>query len=841
MKAYLDVMTLAVSSTVVAEDELRLAAEELRAELLGLPSISQVSLEGSRKREISIELGEEELRRNHLSINEVVNSVQRASLNLTFGELRTEAGGVVLHTVSKRRAAEEFEDIPLITRLDGTIVTLGDIATVRDGFVDQDVVSEFNGRPAIFVRVDAAERQSVVDIADEVNGWLATYEAPQDVTVSVWDDRAQPIFDRFARIVRNGVIGTILVFLVLVLVFDLRVAFWVTVGIPLSFVGALIFFGPSNLTLNMGTLFAFFLLIGIVVDDAVVVGESIAAERERGLNALAASISGARAVVGPLTVGVLTTVIAFLPLLFVTTGFYQVVNVFPYVALFVLLVSLAEAFLILPAHLSHERRWSAPPLSDLQGWARRWLDEVRDRVVAPAVSWSIRHIWLTIVCAVLVVLVSLFLLRSETVRVVVFDRDLNAPESLQADLELPVGTPFVDTHAVAERFASAAKAVNDDLDGTSIRAVTVLVGNHASPRRVDRGENASHLASVRVQLNPRPLRSASPSQVERAWRRHVGDVSEVEELEFRTTRLRFPPSVAFALKHDDPDVLARAVAELAAGMESVPGVYGVSDTLALGKRHLEVRLTPAGKAAGLTPASVGKQLRANFHGVEAQRIQRGREEIKVMVRYPAERRRSLAELASERIRRPGGGEVPLSTVAELTERRELATLTRIDGRQAARISANADAAVITPIQARREVERRFIPGVLAKHPRPPDRARRGGPQGAGDDGDPLDPGPPRADRHVRAHGGVPAQLLEARHRGGRHSHRLRRGGPLPLGARVGLHRHVDVRGHRGCRRRRQRRPGPARPLQHDSPGELDDPGHRGGRRGDPAIASGRSS
>ena len=623
---------------------------------------------------------------------------------------------MVLHTVSKRSAGEEFEDIPLITRLDGSIVTLGDVARIRDGFVDEDLVSEFNGRPAIFVRVDAARRQSIVDIADEIKGWLATYDAPQDVTISIWNDAAGPVLERFTRIVRNGIIGTILVFICLVLVFDLRVAFWVTVGIPLSFIGSLLFFGPGNLTLNMGTLFAFFLLIGIVVDDAVVVGESIAAERERGKNGLAAAISGATAMVGPLTVGVITTVIAFLPLLYVTTGAYQIVNVFPYVALFVLFVSLVEAFFILPAHLSHERRWSAPPLSDLQDRVRRWLEDVRDRIVAPAVSWSIRHIWLTLVCAVAVVLVSLLLLRSETVRVVVFDRDLNAPESIQADLRLPVGTPFEDTRAVAERFASAVRAVNDELDGTSINEVSVLVGNLASPRRMDKADNASHLASVRAHLAPRLERTAAPSEIERAWRRHLGDVSEVEDLEFRTTRLRFPPSVAYAVKHDDPEVLEQAVAELASLMGTVPGVYGIADTLSLGKRHLDIGLTPAGKAAGLTPASVGKQLRSSFHGVEAQRIQRGRDEVKVMVRYPAERRRSLAELASERVRRPGGGEVPLSTVAELSERRELSTLTRIDGEQAARISANADPAVITPIQARRAIEREFVPAVLAKYP-----------------------------------------------------------------------------------------------------------------------------
>ena len=712
----LEVMTLAVSSTLVAENELRLAAEELRDGLLALPSVSQVSLEGTRDREISIELSEEELRRHDLSLRQVVNAVQRASLNLTFGELRTQAGSVVLHTVSKRRAGEEFADIALITRLDGTIVTVGDVARIRDGFVDEEVVSEFNGRPAMFVRVAAAEGQSVVDIADEIQRWLATWEAPQDVDVSVWNDRATPVFDRFSRILRNALIGTVLVFLTLVLVFDLRVAFWVTLGIPLSFVGSLILFGTADLTVNMGTLFAFFLLIGIVVDDAVVVGESVAAEREGGKNALAAAIAGARAVVGPLTVGVATTVIAFLPLLYVTVGYYQVVAVFPWVALFVLLVSLVEAFFILPAHLSGERPWSAPPLSTLQHRVRDWLDEVRDRMVVPAVSWAVRHVWLTLVLAVAVVLVSLFLIRSETVRIVVFDRDLNAPDSIQADLRLPVGTPFEVTLATAERFASAARAINDELEGTSINGVSVLAGNLAAPSPVDEFHNAGHLASVRIHLNPRPDRSASPVGIERAWRRLAGAVPEAESIEFRTTRVKFPPSVAYSVEHDDPDILGQAVAEFRSLLAAMPGIHGISDDRSLGKRHFEISLTPAGKAAGLTPAAIGAQLRANFHGVEVQRIQRGREEVKVMVRYPPERRRSLRELAGERIRRPGGGEVPLSTVARITEKRELVTLTRIDGRPASRISANADVAVITPIQARREVGRSLIPGLLAKYP-----------------------------------------------------------------------------------------------------------------------------
>ena len=264
------------------------------------------------------------------------------------------------------------------------------------------------GRPGAVVAIDRTRDrgrrmpdarhsggQSLLGIADGVNGWLAKYESPTGVEVAIWRDRVAPIFDRFCDIIRNAVIGIVLVFVCLVLVFDLRVATWIAVGIPLSVIASLLFFDVSNLTLNMGTMFAFFLLIGIVVVVAVVVGESIAAERERGKGALDAAISGARAVVGPITVGVLTTVLAFVPFLFVTAGNYQIVQVFPFVAFFVLFISLAEAFFILPAHLSHEGRWSLSPLREIQERVRGWVDELRDPAVVPVVSWSVRHVFLT--------------------------------------------------------------------------------------------------------------------------------------------------------------------------------------------------------------------------------------------------------------------------------------------------------------------------------------------------------------------------------------------------------------------------------------------------------------
>ena len=288
----IEVMTLSVSSASATEDELRLAAEALRTHLLELPSVSQVALLGTRDREIAIELSEEEMRRHSLTINQISNAVQRASLNLTFGELQTGSGGLVLHTVAKRQTGEEFEDIPLIARMDGTMLMLGDVAEVRDGFVDEDIVARVDGDPAVFVRVDAAEQQSIVAMGEEIRNSLAGYSPPDGIAVELWNDRAGDAVERISLIVQNAVIGVILVFICLIVFFDLRVAVWITVGIPLSFLGSLIFFAPAGLTLNLGTIFAFFLMVGIVVDDAVVVGESIAAEREAGKGSLEAAISG---------------------------------------------------------------------------------------------------------------------------------------------------------------------------------------------------------------------------------------------------------------------------------------------------------------------------------------------------------------------------------------------------------------------------------------------------------------------------------------------------------------------------------------------------------------------
>jgi multidrug efflux pump subunit AcrB len=712
-----EVISVAVASSHASEDHLRSAAEQIRTELQQIPSLSHVSLRGARDREVTIELSEEALRRYDLSFSQVAGVMRRDSVNLSFGQLRTDSGEVVLHTLGKRTVGEEFADIPLLTRPAGAIVRLGDVADISDGFADENIVSTLDGKPAVFVRVNSLEGTSIADISGDVRNWLDSYEPPPNVEVSIWSDQAEPSVDRITDIMRNAAIGLILVFLLLILVFDLRVAAWITAGIPVSFIGAMTFFGLADMSLNIFTIFGFFLMIGLVVDDAVVVGESIASERALGRSAVGAAISGARSVVGPVTVGVLTTMLAFVPMLF-GVGSYESIRPFFYVTVFVLAVSLIEAFLILPAHLSHRRNLSRWPLKGIQQRVNAWLDKVRDKTVAPAVTWSMQHVGLTMAGALLVMFLALALVATGAVRVLIFDEQDSITNDIQVNMLLPVGSPFENTLDAVEQVVDAAYVADDRLGGNTVRSVRVLAGNTAESIFDVTSPNGSHVASVVLKLHPKPIRRASLHEIEREWRSAVGNLAGVETMRYRSSRVRSLAKIAVLLKHDNQQVLRQAATELRSAIAAVPGTYELDDSMSLGKRHLEIDLTPAGYAAGLTPIAIGTHLRNSFYGTEVQRIQRGQEEIKVVLRYPEETRKSLHELANERIRLPGAttGDVPINAVATFSETRELKELIRADGKQAALVSANVDEAKTTPIRVRRHLSDEVFPSLRDKYP-----------------------------------------------------------------------------------------------------------------------------
>ncbi len=719
IKINYEVLTLAVSSASATEDELRQVAEQLQSELLALPAITHVELYGVRDREITIEIDEEQLRRHNLTLSRIERKIKQESVNLSFGELRTETGGMVLHTISKRETGDAFANIPLLTGLDGTMITLGDIATVTDGFVDRDISSQLNDVPTAFVRVNADEAQSIAKIGNQVKSWLASKPMPSHITIDVWNDRAEPSIKRIGEIIANGIIGIILVFICLVAVFDLRFAIWITVGIPISFIGSLLLFGIADLSLNVGTIFAFFLLVGIVVDDAIVVGESIAAQRARGKDALEAAISGARSMFWPITIGVATTAIAFVPLLFVTAERYQIVTAIPYVAFFVLLISWIEVFLILPAHLSPAKPLSLSPLRRWQNKVGLRIEQLRNQIIGPAIVWAIQRMVLTPVIGLAVVVFAFALLATDTVPVIVNDRDTNTAGSVQTDIYFPPGTPFSVTLATATEIAKAAHLAETSLGGGNVNSVSMVVGLPIMlPRQsIHKSRtDTTHIASVRVNLVEQSKRSISALEFEKAWRQQMGSVPTVEKIHVQSTRNPTRPTIAYSLQHNDRDVLLRAARDLRNMLSIEPAVYGLSDNTTLGKLHFEIELTPEGRAVGLTPLEVGLQLKAAFQGLNVQRIQRGHEELKAIIRYPRDRRDDLNELLTERLRVSKNSEIPFHYIADINDSRELASLTSIDGNQAVFVEGFIDSTLSTPRRVRKKVADTFAPQLLERYP-----------------------------------------------------------------------------------------------------------------------------
>ncbi len=710
------VMTIALYSSNRTENKLRGEAERLQNHLQSLPGITHVRITGTRDREISIELDEENLRRHGLDIRDLAKVIRSNSLNLSFGNLRSSAGDISLNIIAKKKFGDEFGNIPLITRLDGTVVRLEDVAEIRDGFVDERVSTELDGAPAVFVQVDAASNHSQLRISNTVKEFLSGYDLSDGINQVIWDDDAAKTFDNLRGIIDNAIIGAVLVFVCLAAVFDLRSAFWITLGIPLSFIGSLALFHPAGLTLNQGTLFAFFLLVGIVVDDAVVVGESIIAHRKERVSGLEASISGARMVFGPLFVGAITTILALLPLMFIDTGLWQVVKVIPIVAVIVLAISLLETFLILPAHLAKKKPWSAPPLSNWQKTVRKNLNRLRDTVVLSTASWAVRNSLLSLLLTVFLVVGSILLLRFEAIPIVLGDGREGASNTIRVEITMPAGTPFVVTKRITEHFRDTALMVNDEFEGKAIKSISTIVGSILTTRADEHDRYGENIAMVNAQLFDKENRSAGILEIERVWRQFVGQIDQIENVEFYATPLKSKPNLSYSLRHEDFAVMQDAARSIKAEMRSISGIFDITDNIKLGNRQFEIQITPEGEVAGFTPANIGTQLRARLYGLEVQRLQRGNEQVKVIVNYPVQSRSSISDLSNIRLDRPGSGQAPLSAIARIVEKQEFVEITQLDGNRVVYVHAKADTATITPRSARNLLENGIIRELSEKYP-----------------------------------------------------------------------------------------------------------------------------
>lgn len=714
------VITFAITGAV-DERTLRQVGERSERDLLARGDISTVNLRGVRAYEISIAVDEDALRRYGLTFAEVSRTVRDSSLDLSGGELRTRGGDILLRTDARAETGAAFEDIILRASETGARVRLGDVATVTDGFQEEPLIATYNGLPAVFVDVQVRDGEDLLNVRDSAVAWLEETVLPPGVDILIATDQSQVFSDRISLLARNAVIGFTLVFLLLVLMLDLRLAFWVAMGVPISFLGGFALFGAAGVTLNFITTFGLIVVLGIVVDDAIVVGENTDRERAKGRSGDEAAIAGVTGVAAPVLVGVLTTMAAFGPLVFSGGTFGEITRPIPIVVIAILAISLVEAFLILPAHLAHGGAWSRGPLARIQGVVAKNLFAFSDGPVTRWAHFAARRRFLVAAAGLAVLAMTLSLAATGVVRFVFFP-SIEA-EQITADLSLPDGAPFEATRAAAEQMIAAAQAMQSEYAEAGepvIRGILATIGGRTSlfggPGSTTTTTVASNLAQIELQLTPASQRSVGSAQLEAEWRARIGQIAGVERLTIISSAGPQDADIAYELSHPDNDTLEAAVSEFAERLAAFEGVTEIDDGFDLGKRQLNFALTPAGEAAGLTPSDIARQVRQAFFGEEVQRIQRGRDEVRVFVRYPENLRDDLAALDSLRIRTPDGAALPLSVAAHFTETRSFTQIERIDGRRIIELTADVEESLITPGEARARAEQEILDDLLERYP-----------------------------------------------------------------------------------------------------------------------------
>jgi len=710
---------------------LQAVAERIRDDLSNLPGITAVEVANAPAYEMRIEVSEAKLQAHGLSFEEVAGAIRASSLDLPAGRLRTSAGEILLRSRGQAYRTADFAAIPVLARPDGTRLLLGDIATLVDGFEETDRLDRFDGQPGALVEVFRVGEQSALDIAESVKAYRVEAQAwlPEGIRLAIWQDQSKVLRDRLSLLVRNGVQGLILVFLLLALFLRFRLAFWVTMGIPVSFLGTFWLMPGLDLSINLISLFAFIVVLGIVVDDAIVVGENIHTHQLRHGEGLRGAIEGASEVAGPVTFGMLTTVAAFIPLLNVPGTIGKVMGVIPMIVIACLLFSFVESKLILPNHLAHLPKREGPG-----GRWRRFQDAFAqglDRFVVliylPLLERALRRRLFTTALSLALILLTFGVVKAGWLRFEFFPTV--EADFISASLVMPQGTPMEQTQKAIEDLEAAAASLRSEFESRPggeglFRHIASSVG--AQPYRraqsqnaggIGSGDSGSHLGEVTIELKPAETRGAiSSEELVNAWRERTGLLPDAVELVFSASLFQPGADVDLQLSGPDLDNL-RAVANLLKEkLISLAGVSEVADSHRPGKREITLSLSPEGAHLGLSVADLARQLRAGFHGEELQRVQRGRDDVPVMLTYPRQERDSLGWLERMFVRTPRGSELPLGRVARLEEGVGFAAISRVNRQRVINVTADVNAAVVAPGDVLDVVTRQFLPEILSAYP-----------------------------------------------------------------------------------------------------------------------------
>ena len=722
-----------VVSGELSEHELRRYGEEVRDELAALPMLNQVELNAVRSPEISIELSEQALNRYGLTFDAVVQAIQRSSVDLPAGSIRTEGGEILLRTQGQAYGSDDFAAIVLRARADGSRLTLGDVARIVDGFEQNPLAMSFDGKPGVLVKVFRTGDQSTLAIGQVVKDYIAGKNAqlPANVSLGQWQDRSHIVKMRLQTLLNSAWQGGLLIFLILALFLRLSVALWVCVGIPISFMGALWLMPELGVTINIISLFAFILVLGIVVDDAIVTSENIFSHLKRSEDPVEAAVRGAQEVSVPVTFGLLTTIVAFTPLLFVDGYRGLIFAQIPTIVIPVLLFSWIESKLILPAHLRHvrieyqQKRFN--PLSRLQRKVANGLEYGVIHFYQPLLAAAIRQRYLTLALFIAVSFVVISFAMSGRYAFIFFPRVES--EIAYATLVMQPGTSEQVTAQHLNAMAQVAEVLREryvDNDGNSVISNIMINtgwsggGGTPSTNGSESGlppVGSAELGQVSLALVPPEERkmAVSTRELVHAWRRAVGEIPGAKGLTYRAEIGRGGDPIDVQLAGRDFAVLTKIADVVRTQLRQYPGVYDIRDSFKDGKPEIKLTVRPEAELLGLSTSELGRQVQQAFLGAEAQRIQRGRDDVRVMVRYPEIERRDLGSLDTMRIRTADGTQVPFGNVAAVEMGHGFSSIRRVDRQRVVNVTADLDKET-TDARAITDDLRRFMDGLLLEYP-----------------------------------------------------------------------------------------------------------------------------
>ena len=700
----------------VDERTLKEYAKQVRNDIVVLPGVTRAEILGGREYEISIEVSEFTLQSYELTLTEVAQAVRRGSLDLSAGAIRSESGDILVRTKGQAYVGRDFEDIVIRTNADGTRVLLKDIALIRDEFVEGNRFSEFNGKSAITIRVLSVGNQSELDISDTVQNFVDERNEHMNgpVKVAAWADVSYYLEGRLDMMIKNLVLGAFLVFLILTLFLRLKLAFWVMVGLPIAFMGAFFLLPLVDVTINMLSLFGFILVLGIVVDDAIVIGESAYTNMRAKGHSVDNIVEGVMNVAVPATFGVLTTIAAFLPILLVSGMSGQFFSAIGWVVILCLAFSLVESKLILPAHLAHMKikhydKETHNFFIRFQRFFSEGLHHFIDDVYAPFLEKALHHRYLTISVFISLLILSIGLMAGGILRFVFFP-DMTS-DFLQVELEMNEGTPPDQTNEALRQIQEGLWAVDRKVSEEQGVESGAVVSSILAFRRSDiSGQAITEL----VKENHDVITS---SEVLRRWQEEVGEVPGAKTLGFEgATHLGGGAAISIQLMGSDIEMVGRAAKDLENRIRRYEGVYDIRNSHEAGTPEIKLNIKPEAEALGLSLNDLARQVRAGFYGEEVQRVQRGQDEVKVMVRFPRDERDSVGYLDNMRIRTPDGGRVPFHAVASIDQGESPTRIRRYDRNRAVQISAEVDKENYEPGKITADILQRELPEVLAGYP-----------------------------------------------------------------------------------------------------------------------------